>query len=212
VSRIARDRLSPTRWQLHTTGHGDEHLVHAGFDHVVLAVTASQAREMLQVSEQLAVLSPALAAVDVAPCWTLMLAYPNAAQPGLHTLGPQWNAARSTHHRVSWLARESSKPGRTAVERWTVQASAAWSREHERDDPGACQRQAAARVRRNHRHPRHPGTRRSPPVAAGAHPGATGPHAPVGRRAWHRPVRRLVHRQSRRRRLRFRVGAGAGHG
>ncbi|HMT58555.1 MAG TPA: FAD-dependent oxidoreductase [Ottowia sp.] len=135
VTRIARDRLSPTRWQLHTTGHGDEHLVHAGFDHVVLAVTASQAREVLQVSEQLAVLSPTLAAVDVAPCWTLMLAYPNAAQPGLHTLGPQWNAARSTHHRVSWLARESSKPGRTAVERWTVQASAAWSREHERDDP-----------------------------------------------------------------------------
>ena len=135
VTRIARDRLSPTRWQLHTTGHGDEHLVHAGFDHVVLAVTASQAREMLQFSEQLAALPPALAAVDVAPCWTLMLAYPNAAQPGLHTLGPQWNAARSTHHRVSWLTRESSKPGRTAVERWTVQASAAWSREHERDDP-----------------------------------------------------------------------------
>ena len=134
VTRIARDRLSPTRWQLHTTGHGDEHLVHAGFDHVVLAVTASQAREMLQFSEQLAALPPALAAVDVAPCWTLMLAYPNAAQPGLHTLGPQWNAARSTHHRVSWLTRESSKPGRTAVERWTVQASAAWSREHLEDD------------------------------------------------------------------------------
>jgi predicted NAD/FAD-dependent oxidoreductase len=55
-------------------------------------------------------------------------------QPGLITLGPQWNAARSTHHRIAWLARESSKPGRGTVERWTVQASAAWSQEHLDDD------------------------------------------------------------------------------
>ena len=49
-------------------------------------------------------------------------------------IGPQWNAARSTHHRISWLARESSKPGRTAMERWTVQASPTWSTEHLEDD------------------------------------------------------------------------------
>ena len=55
-------------------------------------------------------------------------------QPGLHSLGPQWNAARSTHHRIAWLARESSKPRRGSVERWTVQASAAWSQEHLDDD------------------------------------------------------------------------------
>jgi predicted NAD/FAD-dependent oxidoreductase len=55
-------------------------------------------------------------------------------QPGLSTLGPQWNAARSTHHRIAWLARESSKPKRGPVERWTVQASAAWSEEHLSDD------------------------------------------------------------------------------
>jgi len=72
--------------------------------------------------------------VTVQPCWTLMLAFPQAVQPGLTTLGPQWNAARSTHHRIAWLARESSKPGRGIVERWTVQASAAWSQEHIHDD------------------------------------------------------------------------------
>jgi predicted NAD/FAD-dependent oxidoreductase len=53
----------------------------------------------------------------------------------MSSLGPQWNAARSTHHRIAWLARESSKPGREAVERWTVQASAPWSQEHLEDDP-----------------------------------------------------------------------------
>ena len=62
-----------------------------------------------------------------------MLAFPQAVQPGLTTLGPQWSAARSTHHRIAWLARESSKPGRGIVERWTVQASAAWSQEHLQD-------------------------------------------------------------------------------
>jgi predicted NAD/FAD-dependent oxidoreductase len=72
--------------------------------------------------------------VDVAPCWTLMLAFPQAVQPNLISLGPQWNAALSTHHRIAWLARESSKPGRTTVERWTVQASPAWSEEHIDDD------------------------------------------------------------------------------
>jgi hypothetical protein len=72
--------------------------------------------------------------VEVAPCWTLMMAFPQAVQPTLTHLGPQWNAALSTHHRIAWLARESSKPGRAPVERWTVQASAAWSQEHLDDD------------------------------------------------------------------------------
>jgi predicted NAD/FAD-dependent oxidoreductase len=63
-----------------------------------------------------------------------MVAFPQASQPGLPHLGPQWNAARSTHHRISWLARESSKPGRGSVERWTVQASPLWSAKHLEDD------------------------------------------------------------------------------
>jgi predicted NAD/FAD-dependent oxidoreductase len=76
-----------------------------------------------------------VALVEMAPCWTLMLAFPQAMQPGLSSLGPQWNVARSTHHRMAWLARESSKPGRDSVERWTAQASAAWSQEHVQDEP-----------------------------------------------------------------------------
>ena len=41
-----------------------------------------------------------IAPVQMAPCWTLMLAFPQASQPGLPHLGPQWNAARSVHHRI----------------------------------------------------------------------------------------------------------------
>ena len=139
VSCIEPDALDAARWQLRTTGPGDtEHAdsthVYSGFDAIVLAIPAAQAQALLRASGLAPALAARIADVQVAPCWTLMLAYPHAVQPTLSHLGPQWNAALSTHHRVAWLARESSKPGRDAVERWTVQASAAWSREHLEDD------------------------------------------------------------------------------
>ena len=133
VTHIEPDALGGQRWQLHTQGVGGGQHVASGFDAVLLALPAPQARDLLRASRQGGHFK-ALDAVQVAPCWTLMLAFPQAMQPNLSALGPQWNAARSTHHRVAWLARESSKPGRGAVERWTVQASAAWSTEHLQDD------------------------------------------------------------------------------
>jgi renalase len=140
VLGIEADALHPRRWQLRTTtgGDGAQH-VYPGFDAVLLAVPPAPAQALLRALPQAAKLADALGDVRVAPCWTLMLAFPQAVQPGLTTLGPQWSAARSTHHRIAWLSRESSKPGRVAVERWTVQASAAWSEEHLDDDPARVQ-------------------------------------------------------------------------
>jgi predicted NAD/FAD-dependent oxidoreductase len=135
VTRIERDALDPQRWQLHSTGEDESQHVFSGFDAVLLAMPSTQARLLLQASSLARTMVQQIEKVQVAPCWTLMLAFPQAVQPGLTTLGPQWNAARSTHHRIAWLARESSKPGREIIERWTVQASAAWSEEHLDDDP-----------------------------------------------------------------------------
>jgi len=134
VVAIERDALNASQWQLRTTGTADSSRVFSGFDDVVLAIPAPQALALLQSHKNTTALATRMASVSVAPCWTLLLAFPQAVQPGLTTLGPQWNAARSTHHRIAWLARESSKPGRVAVERWTIQASAAWSAEHAGDD------------------------------------------------------------------------------
>jgi hypothetical protein len=85
----------------------------------------------------------------------------------------------------------------------------AWSQEHLRDDEAARRSQAAARLRRDHRHPRHAGARqgvccwrRSPDA------GAARQAASVGRQGAHRPGRRLVHGPSRRRRLPFGPVAG----
>jgi renalase len=139
VTKIERDALNRKRWQLRTTGVDDSQHVFSGFDGVLLALPSTQALELLQISKQAPTLAKAIAKVKVAPCWTLMLAFPQAMQPGMSSLGPQWNAARSTHHRIAWLARESSKPKRGAVERWTVQASAVWSQEHLQDDTARVQ-------------------------------------------------------------------------
>jgi len=135
VVALETDAIRPGRWQLRTVGAHDTTHVYGGFDQVVLAIPAPQARSLLENTPGAAPLTKKIALVNVAPCWTLMLAFPNAVQPGLTTLGPHWNAARSTHHRIAWLARESSKPQRGAVERWTVQASAVWSMEHVQDEP-----------------------------------------------------------------------------
>lgn len=134
VLRIEPDRLTPNRWQLQTQSADGSQQVFAGFDAVLLAQPAAPAQALLGSSGVGAALAQSMAGVETAPCWTLMLAFPQAVRPGLTTLGPQWNAARSTHHRIAWLARESSKPGRSIIERWTVQASPAWSAEHLEDD------------------------------------------------------------------------------
>ncbi len=134
VTRIEADTLHPERWQLQTEGAGASQSVHGGFDAVVLAIPAAQAQALLLSSQVAKPLLNVVSSVLVAPCWTLMLAFPQAAQPKLAHLGPQWNAARSTHHRIAWLARESSKPGRGSIERWTVQASPEWSTRHLEDD------------------------------------------------------------------------------
>lgn len=134
VSHIERDALHPEQWQLRTADADGGQRVLGGFDRVVLAVPHPQAHALLLASGLAPELRQALAPVHVAPCWTLMVAFPQAMQPGLYHLGPQWSAARSTHHRISWLARESSKPARDPIERWTVQASPAWSTRHLEDD------------------------------------------------------------------------------
>ncbi|SDZ35750.1 hypothetical protein SAMN05518800_3089 [Variovorax sp. YR752] len=135
VTQIEPDALDAKRWQLRTAGADDSQHVYSGFDAVLLAVPPARTRALLGDGKLSATLSRKIEPVRIAPCWTLMVAYPQANQPTMSHLGPQWNAARSTHHRVAWLARESSKPGREPIERWTLQASATWSQEHLRDTP-----------------------------------------------------------------------------
>jgi renalase len=134
VEKIESDALHPTQWQLRCeTADGGQQVL-GGFDQVVLALPHPQAGSVLKASGLALDFQEALHQVAVAPCWTLMLAFPQAMQPNLPHFGPKWNTARSEHHRISWLTRENGKPGRTPVERWTVQANPRWSERHINDD------------------------------------------------------------------------------
>ena len=90
------------------------------FDAVVLALPAPQAGALLH-----SLAHPFAAAADragMAPCWTLMLAFPKATE--MADLPPPAGA-------LAWIARDSSRPGRSrAPECWVANAEAGWSREH----------------------------------------------------------------------------------
>jgi renalase len=139
VVRLELDAIAPTRWQLRLEVGPDAAeapAVMGGFDAVLLAIPHPQARELLAASALAPTWQRRLdEEVVVAPCWTLMAAWSHAVAGPSQRLGPHWDAARSDHHRLAWVAREPSKPGRGPVERWVAQASPAWSAEHLEDDP-----------------------------------------------------------------------------
>ncbi len=132
---LERDAMNPAQWQLRTEDIDGGVRVHAGFDGVVLAIPAPEAEALLHHSEVKRPASWNIGDVYIAPSWTLLLTFAHAVDPSITAMGPQWNAARTEHPRITWLARESSKPGRGKVERWTVQASPDWARKHESDEP-----------------------------------------------------------------------------
>lgn len=128
-----RGAASTAPWSLQVQDDAGRAIEHGGFDAIAWALPAPVLCALLPQSAH--ALARALDPVVMGPCWSLMLAFPQAEQPGLQALGPQWNAARSTHHRLAWLARETAKPQRGGIERWVVQAGHDWSLKHERDDP-----------------------------------------------------------------------------
>ncbi|PWS34770.1 FAD-dependent oxidoreductase [Falsiroseomonas bella] len=91
------------------------------FDAVVLAMPAPQAAKLL--SDPAPHLAAVLEQVVMAPCWTLMAAFPSRlALP---------DTMRMAGGPIGWAARDSSKPGRNAEhECWVVQAGPDWSRTH----------------------------------------------------------------------------------
>lgn len=69
------------------------------------------------------------AEVSFAPCWALMLEF---AQP----LPLDFDAAFVNSGPLSWIARDASRPGRPAGERWLVHAGTEFSRAKLEDDAG----------------------------------------------------------------------------
>ncbi|MBW8717674.1 MAG: FAD-dependent oxidoreductase [Variovorax paradoxus] len=78
VTQIEADALDPKRWQLRTAGEDDSQHVYSGFDAVLLAVPPSRTRALLGDGKLSAAISQKIEPVRIAPCWTLMIAFPQA--------------------------------------------------------------------------------------------------------------------------------------
>ena len=91
------------------------------FDVIILALPAPQAAALLVAAEH--PLSEQAAQASYHPCWTLMAAFAAALD--------RPDVQRPDTGPIAWLAREASRPGRQAApERFVINATAAWSREH----------------------------------------------------------------------------------
>ena len=95
------------------------------FETVVVAVPAEQAAVLLRGHDP--AMATASAASRTDPCWTVMAAFDHRLPIDADTLREQGA--------LGWAARNSAKPGRTAIEAWVLQASPDWSRAHLEDSP-----------------------------------------------------------------------------
>lgn len=97
------------------------------FDQVVLAVPAPQAVPLLTVAPALA---ERISTVRLAPCFTLMVAFDAPLPTPLDGVFFEGTS-------LAFAARDSSKPGRPAGERWVIHGHWDWSAAHLDDPPEA---------------------------------------------------------------------------
>lgn len=117
-------------WHLHMASGCS---IEGPFAQVVLATPPAQAAMLLAGHHD--DWAAALAAVRMAPCWTLMAVTDDSDWP--------WDGAELERGVFAWIGRNDRKPGRaTALEphasgqaRWVAHATPAWSLTHLEDDP-----------------------------------------------------------------------------
>lgn len=107
-----------------------ESAIAEGFDAIVVSVPAPQVPGLLAPCDGLADCADGVA---IRPCWAAMYAFDAP-------LDVPWDAAAVDAGPVSWIARNSSRPGRAVApggETWVLHGSPAWSARHlelDRDD------------------------------------------------------------------------------
>lgn len=115
------------QWQLSSKEHG---VLPQLFDDVLLSIPAPQAAVLLnEAAPTLAALS---ASVNMQPCFALMV---QMHQP----LSVSFDGLFVHHNLLSWIARDSAKPGRASranstLETWVLHATSQWSEAHVNDD------------------------------------------------------------------------------
>jgi predicted NAD/FAD-dependent oxidoreductase len=113
-------RQEGPRWVLETT----DGTIRA--HRLVMTIPAPQAARLLGPTHPA---SARLEPIEMAPCLTLMAAFPSEK--------PKPIASRASQsHPLAWIAQDSTKPGRnSSVTAWVAQASPDWSQQHLEETP-----------------------------------------------------------------------------
>jgi predicted NAD/FAD-dependent oxidoreductase len=122
-TRVGRIERAPGGWVLHDTD--GQSLGH--WQQVIVATPAPQAVPLLKQAPNLAAFA---ASAEILPCWALMLGFDAP-------LTADFDACAVDTGPLSWIARNSSKPGRDAAESWVVHAGPEWSAAHLEEPPAA---------------------------------------------------------------------------
>lgn len=133
-TRVATMRRRAGQWLLRDDADRDV----GRFDVVVVALPAAQAADLLTGLPEFAAQARAC---RFSPCWSVMVAFDR--RPDV-----PFDAAFVHDLPLSWIARNSSKPGRPPAECWVLHASPEWSAEHLEDAPEAVCRDALAVLQR----------------------------------------------------------------
>ena len=120
-TKIVEVKHSSSQWNLRDEAGNS----YNGFDHLILALPAPQTAELLanHPIEKIASSTP------MAPCWAVLIGFEKK-------LDLPWDGAFIHESALSWVARNSSKPGRDATKDcWVLHANAEWSAKHLEDAP-----------------------------------------------------------------------------
>lgn len=118
---VCRAERAAKRWELF--GRDGEPL--GDYDALVIAVPAPQALPLLQAAHGLA---KAVQSVQMMPCWSVMLAFEQPLNLG-------FDAAFLVMPKLTWAARDSSKPDRKDGEVWVLHGAPEWSGAHRELEP-----------------------------------------------------------------------------
>ncbi len=125
-TRVTELRRVEGRWHA-TVDMGDEI---EPADAVIVTAPSEQSQSLLSAAPGLAA---AAGRVRHAPCWAVMVAFDRAVEVPYDGLFIQDGP-------LSWVARDSAKPGRPGGDRWVLHAGPVWSESHLDDDPDAVAR------------------------------------------------------------------------
>jgi photolyase PhrII len=122
-TRIATATRAAGGWELTADGGAG----HGPFEFLVVALPAPQAAELVAPHP----LAAAASAVPMAPCWAVLAAFADR-------IDVPWDGAFVHASPLSWVARNSSKPGRPrGPDCWVLHANPVWSADHLEEPPEA---------------------------------------------------------------------------